>query len=341
MRHLTTITLLLFMTCGYTQSNKFFGPESDTKNAESDTIKVKKIKKKLKFGVSVGLGSTRSTILTTQSVYFRDSYAYSGLDFDLFKRQTINSLPNFNLILSKSFKKNSILFTPGIRTITAKLKPINSTISNVFFGINSSDSYLFKELKVNQLLIDLPIIYNIKLNNIFSINLGLSTKLPILANFLGKHNAIIMQTNNENLIQKVHYNSDEFGRPLIKGDTMMGHYIPFSIWQDAIVFPKNFNIDDLSYEDRVTIMDLTGTSKPRLFPENILTSIIGGVEFSFNKKNRINFNYRICTSPSTYTISNIFTSYSGYYQGMVFDRSYDESKAFLLQFFEINYIHIF
>lgn len=329
MRHLVIVTLLLFMTCGYTQSNKFFGPESDTKNAESDSIKVKKIKKKLKFGVSVGLGSTILSDL------LESSYFNGIVQYNLFKRQTINSFPNFNLILSKSFKKNSILFSPGIRSITAKLKPINSTVSNTFFGVNSSSgSYLFKELKVNQLYIDLPIIYNIKLNNIFSINLGLSCNLPISSNSFGGFNSIIIQTNNENLIQKVHYNSDGLGRPLIHGDTMPGEYWYGGWLQETFIFPKNFNIDDLSYEDKVTTVGFKG------IPINLLTSIIGGVDFSYNKKNRINFNYRLCTSRSRYTISNIYLTDDLWYE-TYFVRDYYESKDFLLQFFEINFTHIF
>ena len=341
MRHLVTVTLLLYITCGYTQSNKFFGPESDTKNVESDSIKVKKVKKKLKFGVSVGLGST---ILSELFEPNRHNFNYgSDVVFNLFKRQTINLFPNFNLTFSKTLKKNSILFTPGIRSITAKLKPTNSTVSDVFFGVNSSDSYLFKELKINQLYIDLPIIYNIKLNDIFSINLGLSVNLPISANFFGNYNSIIIQTNNENLVQKAHYNSANGSTPLIIGDTI-NYLSGWGSGLDYFILPNNFNIDDLYNGDKLTRMHIQGSP----INLNLLTTIIGGVDFSFNKKNKINLNYRLSTSRSSYMITNFLIKEEWFwnptglaYKDWRLESKYFESKEFFLQFLEINYIHLF
>ena len=150
------------------------------------------------------------------------------------------------MVFSKSLKKNSIVFTPGIRTITAKSKPFNSTISNWFFGENFSNYYLFKELKANQQFIDLPLIYKIKLNNIFSINLGLNVSLPIAANIFRKYNSIMIHTDDENLIQKTYCDVDESGFPLNRGESLAG----YTEW--TISFPNNFNIGDLSYGDRVT-----------------------------------------------------------------------------------------
>ena len=325
MRCLITITLLLFISCGYTQSNKFFGPESVSKNSESDSIKVKKVKKKLKFGVSVGLGST---ILSSGYVMMNVMMnSYSG--YDLFKKHSINSLPNFNLVFSKSLKKNSIVFTPGIRIITAKSKPFNSTISNWFFGENFSNYYLFKELKANQQFIDLPLIYKIKLNNIFSINLGLNVSLPIAANVFRKYNSIMIHTDDENLIQKTYFDVDEYGYPLNQGELLAG----YTEW-DYISFPNNFNIGDLSYGDRVTKMFLGGYFIG-------LGSITSGIEFSLNKKNRINFNYSTGPSRLSYTIFNIEIEEDFINQRMSYNRVYYESKSFRLQFLELNYTHIF
>ena len=331
MRRLITITLLLFISCGYTQSNKFFGPESVSKNSESDSIKVKKVKKKLKFGVSVGLGSTILSLsdVMMSHVYF-DQLLPSFPGYDLFKRHNINSLPNFNLVFSKSFKKNSIVFTPGIRTITAKSKPFNSTISNWFFGENFSNYYLFKELKANQQFIDLPLIYKIKLNNIFSINLGLNVSLPIAANIFRKYNSIMIHTDDENLIQKTYCDVDEYGYPLNQGEFLAG----YTEW-DYISFPNNFNIGDLSYGDRVTTMILGG------YFSKILGSITSGIEFSLNKKNRINFNYSTGPSRLSYTIFNIEIEEDFINQRMSYNSVYYESKSFRLQFLEVNYTHIF
>ena len=264
---------------GQTKSNKFFEPESDSKNSKSDSITAKKVKKNLRFGVSFGLGSTiLSDIFKGSYSYGGTSFGggvYSGDGFDVFKRRTINSLPNFNLIISKNFKKNSILFYPGIRTITVKLKSINSNVSDVFFGTNFSDNSFFKDLKVNQLYLDLPIIYNIKLNNIFSINLGLSAKLPISGNFSGKFNSFMIHTNYENLIQKTYYDVNQFGRPLNQGESLR-HWDIFT--DDQFIFPDNFNFDELTVEDKVTKMHLIGSTL------NVLPSIICGIDVNFNKK---------------------------------------------------------
>ena len=278
-----------------------------------------------------------------QSNIYSPNYSNDIVVFNLFKRQTINLFPNFNLTFSKTLKKNSILFTPGIRSITAKLKPTNSTVSGVFFGVNSSDSYLFKELKITQLYIDLPIIYNIKLNDIFSINLGLSVNLPFSANFFGNYNSIIIQTNNENLVQKAHYNSVN-ATPLIIGDTI--NYL--GLWGtglDNFILPNNFNIDDLNGGDKLTSMHIQGSP----INLNFMTTIIGGVDFSFNKKNKINLNYRLSTSRSKYMITNFLIKEEWFWNPTTFvpykdwrlESKYFESKSFLLQFLEINYIHLF
>lgn len=321
---------------GQTQSNKFFEPELDSKNSKSDSITVKKVKKKLRFGVSIGLGST---ILSEIS---KDSYSYGGISigssfysgdgFDAFKRRTINSLPNFNFIISKSFKKNSIIFYPGIRTITAKLNPINSYASEIFFGTNFSDASFFKEFKVNQLYIDLPIIYNIKLNNIFSINLGLSAKLPISGNFSGKFNSFMIHTNYENLIQKTYYDVNPFGRPLNQGESLR-HWDIFAY--DQFIFPDNFNFDELSDEDKLTKMHLIGSTL------NVLPLIICGIDVNFNKKNKINFSYRLSTVLSEYHIENNTLRYDFWIQESILENVYYENKLVTLQFIEINYAHLF
>lgn len=322
---------------GQTQSNKFFEQESDSKNSKSDSIKVKKVKKKLSFGVSVGLGST---IL---SDIFKGSYTYGGTSFgggsnypgdgfDVFKKRTINFLPNFNLIISKSFKKNSILFNPGIRTITAKLNSINSYVSDVFFGTNFSDTSFYKEFKVNQLYIDLPIIYNIKLNNIFSINLGLSAKLPISGNFSRKFNSFMIHTNYENLIQKTYYDVNPSGRPLNQGESLMRWDL---FTQDQFIFPDNFNFDELSDEDKLTKMHLIGSTL------NVLPLIICGIDVNFNKKNKINFSYRLSTVLSEYHIENNTLRYDFWIQESILENVYYENKLVTLQFIEINYAHLF
>jgi hypothetical protein len=322
--------MLPVLCFGQTQSNKFF-------EQESDSIKVKKVKKKLSFGVSVGLGST---IL---SDIFKGSYTYGGTSFgggsnypgdglDVFKRRTINSLPNFNLIISKSFKKNSILFNPGIRTITAKLNSINSYVSDVFFGTNFSDTSFFKEFKVNQLYIDLPIIYNIKLNNIFSINLGLSAKLPISGNFSKKFNSFMIHTNYENLIQKTYYDVNPSGRPLNQGESLMRWDL---FTQDQFIFPDSFNFDELSDEDKVTKMHLIGSTI------NVLPTIICGIDVNFNKKNKINLSYRLSTVFSEYHIENNTLRYNLWRGTSELENVYYENKLVTLQFLEINYVHLF
>ena len=70
--------------------------------------------------------------------------------------------------------------------------------------------------------------------------------------------------------------------PVNIGDTLTNLNPEWWLWwttSERIIFPNNFDTDDLSNEDRVTIMN----AYPRFV--NILPSIISGIEFSFNKKN--------------------------------------------------------
>ena len=108
---------------------------------------------------------------------------------DFLRGSSINSLPNFNLIFIKNFKKNMLFISPGIRTISAQLR---------------SKIHFLKDLQVNQVQIELPIIYNIKLNKNISMNFGISPTSSLFGNFLVNYNytTAYLRYSEEGLIHK-------------------------------------------------------------------------------------------------------------------------------------------
>lgn len=288
MRYLITISLLLFITCGYTQSTKFFGPESHETISDS----IVNFHKKNKFGVLIG-SSITFTGNGEEDVFVRNS--------------AINSLPNLNLIFIKNFKKNMLFISPGIRTISLKVK------SKVPF---------YKDLQVNQVQIELPIIYNIKLNKNISMNFGISLKGSIWGNFLGNYNITntYVRHNEGALIQK--------------------EKLPSS-WYDSEMFYSD--ILNISSNDTAYSFYLNKPTGLELF-ELLEFSLITGIDFILNKKNRINLSYRLDPIYSEYSFRRWddginFHSQWDYYQGL--GQGLVEYREVQLQYLEINYIHLF
>jgi len=288
------------MTCGYTQSTKFFGTESHETISDS----IVNFYKKNKFGLLIGFGSTFWS-LKDFDIYDNRNLNDSTGENDFLRGSSINSLPNFNLIFIKNFKKNMLFISPGIRTISAKLR---STIP------------FYKDLEVNQVQIELPIIYNINLNKNISMNFGISPKGSIWGNFLGYYNykSAYLRYSEEGLIHKEKSPSGSYS--LVSSDYF------------------NLSSDETAHQIFLDKPDLDENGFPQLFE----LSLISGIDLlldkknRLNKKNRINLSYRIDLKRSTHTVLELSNSPN------VWDYYYDSYvTSSNLQYFEINYIHLF
>ena len=277
------------MTCGYTQSNKFFRAESHETISDS----IVNFYKKNKFGLLIGFGSTFWSIKDVAIYDNRSMFGGTG-ENNFLRGSSINSLPNFNLIFIKNFKKNMLFISPGIRTISAKLR------SKIPFH---------KDLQVNQVQIELPIIYNIKLNKNISMNFGISPTSSLFGNFLVNYNytTAYLRYSEEGLIHKEKSHG---------------------ISQDNFI---SLDYDNISSDEIAYQIFLDKPVRNSIYQRQRLgLSLISGIDLKLNKKNRINLSYRIDLINSTITVWELKEDYS-----------YNEETSSYLQYFEINYIHLF